>query len=38
LDLPNRPEPSGYERPPRELSHYVPDYAAELLAGEVQED
>ncbi|MDO8307402.1 MAG: polyphosphate kinase 2 [Actinomycetota bacterium] len=32
LDLPKRPEPTGYERPPRELSHYVPDYAAELLA------
>ncbi|MDP1876991.1 MAG: polyphosphate kinase 2 [Actinomycetota bacterium] len=31
LDLPKRPEPTGYERPPRELSHYVPDYAAELL-------
>lgn len=31
LDLPRRPEPTGYERPPRELSHYVPDYAAELL-------
>ena len=35
LDLPHRPDPSGYERPPRELSHYVPDYAAELLAGRV---
>lgn len=31
LELPHRPEPTGYERPPRELSHYVPDYAAELL-------
>ena len=31
LELPHRPEPSGYERPPRELSHYVPDYAAEVL-------
>ena len=30
-DLPHRPAPSGYERPPRELSHYVPDYAAELI-------
>jgi polyphosphate kinase 2 len=32
LDLPKRPEPKGYERPPRELSHYVPDYAAEVIA------
>ncbi len=32
LELPHRPDPSGYERPPRELSHYVPDYAAELLS------
>jgi polyphosphate kinase 2 len=31
LDLPKRPAPTGYERPPRELSHYVPDYAAELI-------
>jgi polyphosphate kinase 2 len=32
LELPHRPASHGYERPPRELSHYVPDYAAELLA------
>ena len=32
LDLPERPSESGYERPPRELFHYVPDYAASLLA------
>jgi polyphosphate kinase len=32
LALPHRPEPKGYERPPRELSHYVPDYAAEVIA------
>jgi len=31
LELPKRPASKGYERPPRELSHYVPDYAAELL-------
>ena len=31
LDLPKRPESSGYERPPREQNHYVPDYASELL-------
>jgi len=32
LELPKRPAPKGYERPPRELSHYVPDYAADLMA------
>jgi polyphosphate kinase 2 len=32
LDLPRRPAPKGYERPPRELSHYVPDYASDLIA------
>ena len=32
LVLPKRPESTGYERPPRELSSYVPDYAGELLA------
>ncbi len=32
LDLPHRPGPTGYERPPRELNHYVPDYAAEAIA------
>ena len=32
LELPHRPEPKGYERPPRELSHYIPDYASELIA------
>ena len=31
LDLPHRPEPTGYERPPRELNHYVPDHAAEII-------
>jgi hypothetical protein len=31
LELPRRPAPSGYERPPREQNHYVPDYAGELL-------
>jgi polyphosphate kinase 2 len=38
LELPKRPAPSGYARPPRELSHYVPDYAEELLAHEQPED
>ena len=32
LDLPKRPGPTGYERPPRELNHYVADYAAEVIA------
>ena len=32
LVLPRRPASQGYERPPRELSQYVPDYAGELLA------
>ena len=32
LALPKRPQPTGYERPPRELSTYVPDHAAELIA------
>ena len=32
LTLPKRPEGGGYERPPRELSRYVPDYAGSLLS------
>lgn len=32
LELPPRPEPRGYERPPREQTAYVPDYCAELLS------
>jgi len=32
LSLPPRPKSSGYERPPRELNHYVPDRAAEVVA------
>ncbi len=31
LELPKRPPTVGYERPPRDLSHYVPDYAAEVI-------
>jgi polyphosphate kinase 2 len=31
MELPPRPPSTGYQRPPRELSHYVPDYAATLL-------
>ncbi len=32
LELPTRPHSTGYERPPRELSHYVPDHAADVIA------
>ena len=31
LKLPERPEGGDYRRPPRELQHYVPDYAAALV-------
>jgi polyphosphate kinase 2 len=31
LELPPRPGPGEYERPPRSLFHYVPDHAATLL-------
>jgi hypothetical protein len=31
LEIPHRPQSAGYERPPKELSHYVPDFADELL-------
>ena len=30
LALPQRPEPKGYERPPREQTTYVPDHCASL--------
>ncbi|MEU9733873.1 polyphosphate kinase 2 [Streptomyces sp. NPDC048002] len=30
LELPERPAPTGYERPPRDLQNYVPDHAASL--------
>lgn len=30
IEIPPRPEPGGYERPPREESNTVPDYAATL--------
>ena len=29
--IPPRPEPGGYERPPRDWSNIVPDYAQELI-------
>ncbi len=32
LELDPRPPESGYERPPRELFHYVPDYTTSLLS------
>lgn len=32
LALPPRPRSTGYERPPRELSSYVPDHAATVVA------
>ena len=31
LELPPRPTESDYQRPPRDLFRYVPDYAAQLL-------
>ncbi len=31
LDLPPRPAPQGYQRPPREHTTYVPDHVATLL-------
>ncbi|MFF4804335.1 polyphosphate kinase 2 [Streptomyces sp. NPDC001351] len=30
LELPDRPEPTGYQRSPRDLQTYVPDHAANL--------
>jgi polyphosphate kinase 2 len=32
LELPPRPKPKGYERPPREHATYVPDHCATLLS------
>jgi len=34
LVLPERPDGHGYERPPRDLTRHVPDYAGELLLRE----
>lgn len=34
IELPDRPAPSGYVRPPRESQRYVPDYAEKLLESE----
>ncbi|MFI7585752.1 polyphosphate kinase 2 [Spongisporangium articulatum] len=33
IEIPERPRPKGYVRPPREASTYVPDHAASLVAG-----
>ena len=33
IELPAAPEPTGYERPPREHSTYVPDHCATLEGG-----
>jgi hypothetical protein len=33
LTLPPRPPDSGYERPPRDLYRYVPDFAATIDRG-----
>jgi polyphosphate kinase 2 len=30
IELPHRPKSTGYERPPRDLQHYVPDHAASV--------
>jgi polyphosphate kinase 2 len=32
IDVPERPPPAGYRRPPREQTTYVPDHVAALLA------
>jgi polyphosphate kinase len=32
IELPDRPESKGYERPPRDEQDYVPDHAATLMA------
>ncbi|MEO5652519.1 MAG: polyphosphate kinase 2 [Marmoricola sp.] len=32
VELPDRPAPKGYERPPREQTTYVPDHCATLLS------
>ena len=33
LELPERPQPKGYQRPPRESASYVPDHSASLARG-----
>ncbi|MGB4779001.1 MAG: polyphosphate kinase 2 [Microbacterium sp.] len=38
IDIPHRPASKGYERPPRELQNYVPDYATALVAQKSAKD
>jgi polyphosphate kinase 2 len=38
LDFPPRPPSTGYQRPPRDLQTYVPDYAGSLRAGSQSRD
>ncbi|WP_292834483.1 polyphosphate kinase 2 [Microbacterium sp.] len=33
IEIPPRPASHGYQRPPRELQNYVPDFVGSLLAG-----
>jgi polyphosphate kinase len=35
LKLPKRPDGHGYERPPRDLTRYVPDFAGEMLRSDL---
>lgn len=37
ITIPPRPVSGGYERPPRELQNYVPDYVAAVLEGTAAE-
>ncbi len=37
LILPERPQSRGYQRMPKDPSHYVPDYAESLVSGEAQQ-
>jgi hypothetical protein len=32
--IPERPQIGNYRRPPRDLSNFVPDFAASLVAGD----
>jgi polyphosphate kinase 2 len=38
IDLPARPDPQGYRRPPRDQLRYVPDHVALLLGGRPGQD
>jgi hypothetical protein len=40
VEIPPRPAPGGYERPPRNVENYVPDVASEIAhhgAGPIDE-